>query len=209
MKHVRAANDEDSQGPTSARVLQAGAQLFREQGYAASTTRELSARLGINKASLYYHISSKEELLCGICLESLRRVHSAVSSAVESKAQGPERIRALCRAHLGSMLADLDMHATMLLELKALTGMRYEGVRKARDAYEDFVVQTVASAQRAGALRSDMAAKHIGLGLLNLLNWTIEWYQPGGELTPDELAEILSELFLNGAVNGAVAVVSH
>jgi AcrR family transcriptional regulator len=188
------------QEPTSAKVLLAAAQLFREHGYAASTTRELAARLGIKKASLYYHISSKEDLLHGICLESLRRVHRAVEGAVAAAQDDPRAsVEALVRAHLNSMLTDLDMHATMLVELKSLTGQRYEDVRQARDGYEALVAGTVGRAQRAGALRRDVTARHLTLGLLNLLNWTMFWYSPGGDLTPEELAEVLADLYLNGA----------
>jgi TetR/AcrR family transcriptional regulator, cholesterol catabolism regulator len=170
---------------TSARVLSEAAQLFRERGYAASTTRELSARLGINKASLYYHISSKEDLLHGI--------------AVEAESEPRQRIRALIRAHLHSMLTDLPMHSTMLLEGKALAGPKADEVQAARDGYEKVVLQTVSKAQRAGALRRDITAKHLTLGLLNLLNWSMAWWNPDGDLTPGDLADILSDLYLNGA----------
>jgi TetR/AcrR family transcriptional regulator, cholesterol catabolism regulator len=184
---------------TSTRVLSEAARLFRERGYAASTTRELSARLGINKASLYYHISSKEDLLHGICIESLRRVQEEVTAALEAESEPRERIRALIRAHLHSMLTDLPMHSTMLLEGKALSGSKADEVQAARDEYEKVVFQTVSKAQRAGALRRDVKAKHLTLGLLNLLNWSMAWWNPDGQLTPGELADILSDLYLNGA----------
>ena len=184
---------------TSARVLSEAARLFRERGYSASTTRELSARLGINKASLYYHISTKEDLLHGICIESLRRVHEEVTAAVEAASDPRDKIRALIRAHLHSMLTDLPMHSTMLLEGKALRGPKADDVQAARDEYEKVVLQTVSRAQRAGALRRDITAKHLTLGLLNLLNWSMAWWNPDGELTPGDLADILSDLYLNGA----------
>jgi len=190
---------DDGGGPTSVRVLTEAAQLFRERGYGASSTRELSARLGINKASLYYHISSKEDLLHGICMESLRQIQADVSSAVAVESDAGERIRALIRAHLGSMLGDLDMHSTMLLEARGLTGEKAADVQAARDAYEKLVVQTVSKAQRAGALRKDITAKLLAFGLLNLLNGAMAWWNPAGELTPADLAEQFSDLFLNGA----------
>ena len=185
--------------PTSGRVLVAAAQLFRERGYEASSTRELSARLGINKASLYYHISSKEDLLHRICLESLARIYDDVSSAIDAETDPRARIQALIRAHLTSMLTDLDMHSTMLLEGKALTGEKADDVKVARDRYEHLVATTVSKAQRAGALRRDITARHLTLGLLNLLNWSMAWYDPGGELNPADLADVLSDLYLNGA----------
>src|SRR6266567_7135797 len=104
--------------PTADRVWTVAAALFREKGYHAATTRELADRLNITRASLYYHVAKKEDLLYGICLESLRRVSEAVQKAVEETDNPIKRIRALIRAQLTSMLADLDMHATMLLELR-------------------------------------------------------------------------------------------
>jgi len=71
--------------PTSARLLTVAAQLFHEQGYAATSTRELASILGITKASLYHHIRGKEDLLHAICLESLRRVHGDVAAALDTE----------------------------------------------------------------------------------------------------------------------------
>jgi hypothetical protein len=97
------------------------------------------------------------------------------------------------------MLTDLPMHSTMLFEGKALSGSKADDVQAARDEYEKVVLQTVTKAQRAGALRRDVTAKHLTLGLLNLLNWSMAWWNPDGKLTPGDLADILSDLYLNGA----------
>jgi TetR/AcrR family transcriptional regulator, cholesterol catabolism regulator len=64
-----------SQERTAERVLSEAARLFREQGYAAATTRELARRLGINKASLYYHVAKKEDLLYQICMVAMARIY--------------------------------------------------------------------------------------------------------------------------------------
>jgi len=54
-------------GATFARILDAAADLFGEKGFYAATTRELATRLNIQQASLYHHVSNKEELLHRIC----------------------------------------------------------------------------------------------------------------------------------------------
>jgi TetR/AcrR family transcriptional regulator, cholesterol catabolism regulator len=193
----------DGTEPTSSRVLSAGAELFREQGYALSTTRELSARLGINKASLYYHVSSKEELLFRICVESLRQVTEAVTQAIESREDPIEKLHAAFHAHLKSVLGNLDFHATMLLELRSLSGQWLEDVQRARDEYEALLVAVVTEAQQARQIRTDLSASQLSIGMLSLLNWTIYYYKPDGPLPPEGLAEILWKLYIDGAATPA------
>lgn len=48
---------------TRQRILATALELFTVQGFAATSTRELSERLGFTKAALYYHFRTKDELL--------------------------------------------------------------------------------------------------------------------------------------------------
>ncbi len=184
---------------TASRLLATAAALFREKGYANSTIRELATRLGIQKASLYHHIAKKEDLLYALWVDSLQRIHSESEQAIAAYTAPLERLRALIYAHLRAALTDQDKHATMLIELRELSKDRYAEVLQLRDRYEALVRQTIAEAQAAGVLRENPSAKYQTLALLNQLNWTIFWFRPGGELTPDQLGEILATLFLEGA----------
>jgi AcrR family transcriptional regulator len=48
---------------TRARILEATDQLFGELGFDATSTRDIAARSGVNKALLHYHFGTKDELL--------------------------------------------------------------------------------------------------------------------------------------------------
>ena len=48
---------------TRAQILDVALELFASQGFAATSTRELSERLGFTKAALYYYFRTKDELL--------------------------------------------------------------------------------------------------------------------------------------------------
>ena len=48
---------------TKEKIMRAAAKLFSEKGYSKVTTREIAKAVGINSASIYYHFSSKEDLL--------------------------------------------------------------------------------------------------------------------------------------------------
>jgi TetR/AcrR family transcriptional regulator len=63
------------------RIRKAAIGLFREKGYAATSTREICDRASVTKPVLYYHFHSKEqlhrELIVGACDEMLAELASA------------------------------------------------------------------------------------------------------------------------------------
>jgi AcrR family transcriptional regulator len=183
---------------TGGRLLVLAAELFRQKGYGLTTTRELASRLGIQKASLYHHMRGKEDLLFAISMASLERITGAVTAARDG-AGADRRLRAMITAHLEAALQDQDMHTTMLIELRALSEGRQKEVRAGRDAYQDLLRSVIKDDQSAGRLRTDISAEYLTLSLLNLLNWTIFWFTPGGDRTAGELAEMMCTIFLDGA----------
>lgn len=179
-------------------LLAKAADLFRRKGYAGATTRELADAIGVQKASLYHHIGGKEDLLFAICTQSLDRINADVTAAVATAPAG-RRVARLVEAHLVSATGQRDMHAAMLVELRSLGDERLGDVLARRAAYEDLVHSVIAGEQEAGRIRSDIPTGQLTLALLNLLNWTIFWFRPDGELGAGEFAAVLADIFLNGA----------
>jgi TetR/AcrR family transcriptional regulator, cholesterol catabolism regulator len=189
----------DNDGATVERLIRAAVALFARQGYAATSTREVAALLGMQKASLYYHIESKEDLLYFICKYSLERIRDDVTAAVAKVEDRLERVRALIGAHIESMLHDHGEHATTLAEMHALSRHRRTQVLALRDAYQDLVRSILEDAQNSGALRCDIEAKYLCLAVLGLMNRVLVWYRRRGALTPAQLGQLLATIFLTGA----------
>ncbi len=190
---------EGAEKPTAERMLNAAAALFSKKGYAATSTREIAALLRIQKASLYYHIESKEDLLYSICKSSLEQIRKDVGAAVQNVPDPLERTRILVRTHIESMLRDQDRHSATLSEMRALSKERLAHVISLRDAYEELVRTVLQEAQSAGALRGDIPVKYLCLILLGMVNRVEVWYRHSGALSPGELGEILAVIFLTGA----------
>jgi len=197
-----AAAKQDESLSTSERLLIGSAELFREKGYAGTTTRALSALAGIQNGSLYHHVGGKEDLLYRLCMGSLDDV-GAVFSAIAAEDLDPvTRLEKLARGYLEQALNDRDRHSTMLSEIRFLSPARRAEVVARRDANVAIVENSVRQAQEAGQVRSDIDAKYLTLALFNLLNWTIFWYNPDDELSEQAIAEILWSVFSLG-VTGA------
>jgi TetR/AcrR family transcriptional regulator, cholesterol catabolism regulator len=191
---------ESEESPTLDRVLSAAAELFRTRGYAATTTREIAARLGIQKASLYYHISSKEDLLYELTTSTLRANLKAIRAAIVEPGDAFSRLSKTVTAHLVGMHSEPDKNGTALTEMRALEGERLVDVVKLRDEYEALFRGVIEEGQRQGIIRNDLHARYLTLALLSMTNWTLVWYHPGGELTVEELAQVMLTVFLDGAL---------
>ena len=184
---------------TVERLLDSAAALFSTKGYAATSTREVAALTGMRKASLYYHIKGKEDLLYNICKASLERIRSDVESAVQDVRDPLERTRTVICAHVESMLRDQNEHAATLAEMHALSQERLAQVMALRDAHEGLIRSVLEDAQRAGVLRADIDVKYLCLAVLGLINRVLVWYRRRGPLTPNQLGHVLAAVFLDGA----------
>jgi TetR/AcrR family transcriptional regulator, cholesterol catabolism regulator len=185
---------------TLERLLEGSAAKFREQGYAGTTVRELSEMIGLQNASLYHHITSKEDILYQLCTTTLDEVERVLDEAIVGKADPFLQLQNAALAYLEAALKNRNRHAVMLIEIRSLTESSRKKVVAQRDRSVRKVENLVRRAQRSGKLREDFDAKHITLALFNLLNWSIWWYDPAGTLSPAEIGMMLWAIFSDGAV---------
>jgi hypothetical protein len=124
-----------------------------------------------------------------------------IQAAVESVPPGPDgRLKAAVRMHLVTALSERDMHSTMLTELRALTPERRSQVIEQRAKYESLLSEIIAEEQAAGRVRADLSSRRLTLALLNLLNWTIFWFDVDGEMSVEDVVDLLSTVYFNGVL---------
>jgi AcrR family transcriptional regulator len=196
-KHTAAQN---GQNPALARAVDAAVGLFSRKGYTATSTREVAALLGMQKASLYYHIDSKEDLLYLICRSSLEQIRHDVENAIKDVQDPMDRLRTLISSHIESLLRDEERHSTTFTEMHALSREHLTQVLALRDQHESLVRSVLQAAQSAGNLRDDVDAKYLCLALLGMMNRVTVWYRHGGALSPNQVGQLFAVIFLAGVL---------
>jgi AcrR family transcriptional regulator len=88
---------------TRERIREEAVALFTERGYATTSLREIADRVGITKASLYYHYPSKQDLLVSVVEPLLRGWRATVLDA-ETMPHTPANVRLVLEQCLDTML---------------------------------------------------------------------------------------------------------
>ncbi len=158
----------------------------------------MSELLGIQKASLYHHIGSKEDLLYSICMGATTGVLEDVREAIAA-APPEERLREAIKAHIVSVIRDSDLHAVLQFEWRALSEERGEEISEIRRELHSELRRLIESDRKAGRLRTDVSVKYISLTLMNLLSWALFSFDEAGTESPAKFGDTLALLFLEGA----------
>ena len=158
-------------------LLEAAARRFLEQGYAATSMRDIAADVGMQVGSIYYHFPSKAELRSAVHEEGLHRIHAAVTEVLQG-VQGPwERLEAACVAHLRVLLEGGDFFQAVMREMPRATEPGRGRLIAIRDAYEAIFAGLLAELP----LPAGVDRHELRLMLLGALNWSHTWYRPGGQ----------------------------
>ncbi|MET9317747.1 helix-turn-helix domain-containing protein [Kribbella sp. NPDC003505] len=113
MQHATSSRD------TKTAIHRAAVDLFSTQGYDKTSLREIAEQVGITKASLYYHYSSKQELLRAIVGTFLDDVF-AVLRQVEDLPWSPEKERELLAAYVDVVIAHRSTGPTLMRDIAAV-----------------------------------------------------------------------------------------
>jgi len=179
-------------------ILDTAARLFREEGYAAVSLRDLATACGMKAGSLYYHFASKDEIVAEVLRIGVERVYEEVSRAVDTLPPGTspvEVFRVAVRCHLRTML---ELHDYTSANIR-IFGQLPEAVRaghiELRDAYESKWSELIGRF----VLPAGMNPRLVRFFLIGAMNGTLEWFH-AGQMTVDEVAEQLTQVFLRGFV---------
>lgn len=98
------------------RILQAGRELFAEDGYENTTTSAIARKAGTSESQLIKHFGSKEGLLEAIYDQAWQRMSQGLRRIQETVASPFEKLRALTDLMIGALERDKEISTLMLLE---------------------------------------------------------------------------------------------
>jgi AcrR family transcriptional regulator len=186
--------------PRKIQILQQASALMRNKGYASTTVRDIASSLNIEAASLYNHISSKEEILETICASLANQFETGILEINDIYFNATEKLRMAIESHILILTQDLNASYVFIHEWRNLGETALNEFVRRRDLYEKEFRDILFLGEQEGTF-TDVDEKFVVITILSSLNSTIEWYKPNGQLSPKEVSNKLSDFILNGILN--------
>jgi AcrR family transcriptional regulator len=182
-------------------IIQAAAQIFRQKGYHGTSMQDIADAVHLQKASLYHHVSGKQEILVDILDRALDLLIEDIEAVAKSEIKPEEKVRQAMQAYVGRLTEDTDLAAVLMQEHRSLADDLHAAHIDRRDRLESIWREILREGTKSGDFRpTDEVITTFAI--LGVLNWMISWYQPGGRLSAEEIANQFGDIFLIGLRSG-------
>lgn len=178
-------------------ILQVAQTLFREHGYASTSVRDIARALDIEAASLYSHISTKEDLLSQTCFGLADQFLAAIHEVNDIYFNAEEKLRMAIRLHVEILTSNLNAAIIFNRDWRSLGEENKTRFIALRNEYEAGIRAIIQNGIDEG-LFNESDLQFASLCVLSSVNWITEWYKSEGALNPRQIADKLSDFILTG-----------
>ncbi|RKE91968.1 TetR/AcrR family transcriptional regulator [Ichthyenterobacterium magnum] len=177
-------------------IISTAAKLFKEKGYSAVTMRDLASAMGIKAASLYNHISSKQDILKVIIISLAESFTEGMAVIQSSNDLCLDKLRQIVKLHITISSQNVYGMASLNNDWMHLEE-QLEYYLKLRHDYENDFRNIL----KQGIDSNEVIDKNLDVMLFSMLSTLRSlylWIPKKEDLNLEELAANLSNVLING-----------
>jgi AcrR family transcriptional regulator len=177
-------------------IVRAASEVFKARGFRGTTLGHVAERMGVDRASLYYYYSSKEELFDDLVADAVEVVTSTARAIRDSDAPAPHKLRRLIE---DVMCCYERRYPVLFVLVQENLEQLAPAHARALKGYEEIVTEIIQGGLDDGSLRSRAPAWVLAHGVVGVLAWTNRWFVPAqSPLGSGEIGAAFSDLLLDG-----------
>ncbi|HEX5651958.1 MAG TPA: TetR/AcrR family transcriptional regulator [Chitinophagaceae bacterium] len=178
-------------------ILRKAAAMFREKGFAATSMRDLAESVGIEAASLYNHIRSKNEILEAICFDVANRFNTNMEILESNQQTSIAKVESLLRFHIRQMIENYEEVYVSDREWKHLEEPYLSNFQTQRRNYrKKFAAIIEDGIQKGEILRID--APTAVLIVLHAVSGIESWHRSKAKINAEELEDNMVMILIDG-----------
>jgi AcrR family transcriptional regulator len=181
-------------------ILEKAAQLFRKNGFNATSMRDLAENVGVEAASLYNHINSKAELLQEICFRIANRFTAQMDEVMASDLSAIGKIEAILRFHIRQMLHNYEEVYVGDREWKHLTDPYLSNFKSQRRTHRQRIASIIEDGIRKNEIKKIDAPTAV-LILLHAVSGIESWHRSRQKISGELLEQNMLLILVEGLKN--------
>ena len=163
-------------------IVDAAAAVFKTRGYRGTGLGDIARVIGVDRATLYYYVGSKDELFEEVVTGAAEANTAALEAIRDSDVPAPDKLRVVVEQMMASFADNYPFLYVYLQENLSQVGPgRAEWAARMRaynHRYEDALIEIVEQGFAAGTLREVAPAKVVAYGVLGTVAWSYRWFDP-------------------------------
>ena len=184
-------------------ILRNAARIFAEKSYHSTSMRDISRETNVSLAGLYHYCKSKEELLFLIQDNCFGRVLERLEERLADVTDPVSKLQIFIENHLSFFAANMAEMKVLSHEAESLQGELHAHVSGKKDNYTRLATRILKELSDSREAKHPVNLTVATYALFGMMNWIYNWYDPDGKLKVDELAQNLTQLFLDGFAPGS------
>lgn len=175
-----------------AKIVAAGARVMRSKGLQATTMSDIARESGFDRTTVYYYFRDKDEVFGEAIRRALADLADSLDKVREQELSPAERMHGAFHVameayhrHYPFLYLYFQEYNSFSLMAPALADeLSSYGAR-----FEAMMRETLRAGIDAGLFDEVLSEAVVSNLLLGMLNWTHRWYHPGGDFSPEAIAD--------------------
>ncbi|MET0545522.1 MAG: TetR/AcrR family transcriptional regulator [Caulobacterales bacterium] len=186
-----------------AELVSVAAQLFKDNGYQSTTLADIGKIVGLDRATMYYYVGSKEELFRECIKDGVAsNISMCEKIAGDANLTPPERLRKVFE-QLMQAYEDNYPHMFVYIQeqMHQVTHQSnpwaQEILRQTR-RFEKITIDLIKQSIDQGFFRKDVSPTLAANALFGMFNWTHRWHRPNGAVKAADISKAFCDIFFAG-----------
>jgi TetR/AcrR family transcriptional regulator, cholesterol catabolism regulator len=201
----RSAAGKESRASYSLRrqeIAEAAVRVFNRLGYKGASLSAVASELGVDRATLYYYFSSKEQMFDETVRAVIEGNDELVRRIAASPASPNDKLRELITSMMVSYAANYPLLYIYIREdLSHVSDKRSTWsaeMRKLNRSIEQSFIDIIEQGYSEGSFSRVGSARTVAYGILGMLNWSHRWYKPDRSEPADEIGRVFADMVISG-----------
>ncbi len=182
-------------------ILRRATEVFERQGVRQTSIEDIAKAVGIKREAIYYYFKGRREILVEIILPQSHMLLLNLRNIVHSNRLFADKLHDAIQSHLQSFNPSY-LEMTVALREDHFFGKddKFKELRQVWNEYSNIWTQLIAEGQKSGEFRSEPNPKLIAYAILGMCNWLSRWFDPGKDISIEEIIETYFSFTLEGLI---------